>query len=178
MLRGPISGAPHPHPSRRLGVAQRSLGPAGQPGCQTQVLNWSTGWLTIFCQSRSPPTPTKGQCGLDKWTKFVFFSLTRASGNDHTGFGRVFSQSQGGLTHLCLFAHVPGEGNRVVGDLFDVSDGVEALLVVSYNREGEKSLAQHRLRSTCPESLHLGGRDWRIWSSGLSWPRGKFEISA
>lgn len=35
------------------------------------------------------------------------------------------------LTHLGLLVDVPGEGNGVVGDLLDVADGVEALLVVS-----------------------------------------------
>ena len=32
--------------------------------------------------------------------------------------------------YLGLFVHVPGEGDGVVGDFFDVANGVEALLVI------------------------------------------------
>ena len=36
------------------------------------------------------------------------------------------------VAHLGLFVDVPGEGDGVVGDLLDVADGVEALLVVGW----------------------------------------------
>ena len=32
--------------------------------------------------------------------------------------------------HLGLLVHVPSEGDGIVGDLLNVADGVEALLVV------------------------------------------------
>lgn len=35
------------------------------------------------------------------------------------------------VLYLGLFIHVPGEGDGVVGDFFDVADCVEALLVIS-----------------------------------------------
>lgn len=35
------------------------------------------------------------------------------------------------LSHLGLFVGVPGERNGVIGNLLDVANGVEALLVVS-----------------------------------------------
>lgn len=34
-------------------------------------------------------------------------------------------------TNLGLFVHIPGEGDGVVGDFFNVADRVEALLVIS-----------------------------------------------
>lgn len=35
------------------------------------------------------------------------------------------------VTYLCFLVDVPGEGYGIVGDLLNVADGVEALLVVS-----------------------------------------------
>lgn len=32
--------------------------------------------------------------------------------------------------YLCLFVYIPGEGNGIVGDLLNVANGVEALLVI------------------------------------------------
>ena len=40
------------------------------------------------------------------------------------------------VAHLCLLVDVPGEGDSVVGDLLDVADGVEALLVVRWGGGG------------------------------------------
>lgn len=70
----------------------------------------------FFSFSRTTPTHTRprrthtdtrptGSCGKRQWHSFPFY--------------------------LGLFVHVPGEGDGVVGDFFDVADGVEALLVVS-----------------------------------------------
>lgn len=36
------------------------------------------------------------------------------------------------VLYLGLFIHVPGEGDGVVGDFFNVADCVEALLVISW----------------------------------------------
>ena len=39
------------------------------------------------------------------------------------------------LSHLSLLVDVPGEGDGIVGDLLNVADGVEALLVVSWEAQ-------------------------------------------
>lgn len=39
------------------------------------------------------------------------------------------------LSYFSLLIGVPGEGNGVIGNLFDVADGVETLLVVSCNNK-------------------------------------------
>lgn len=35
-------------------------------------------------------------------------------------------------SYLCFFIDIPGEGNGVVSDFFNVSDGVKALFIVSW----------------------------------------------
>ena len=44
--------------------------------------------------------------------------------------------------YLGLFIHVPGEGDGVVGDFFDVANGVEALLVISCKHKQRGGLFQ------------------------------------
>lgn len=50
----------------------------------------------------------------------------------------VFSEA-----YLCLLVDVPCEGDRVVGDLFDIADGIKAFFVVSC---GQKEMLKWALR--------------------------------
>lgn len=38
--------------------------------------------------------------------------------------------------YLCLFIHIPGEGDSIVGDFFNVADCIKALLVISCEETG------------------------------------------
>lgn len=44
-------------------------------------------------------------------------------------------------TYLCLLVDVPCEGDSVVGDLFDIADGIKAFLVVSCGQKEMLRLA-------------------------------------
>lgn len=48
-----------------------------------------------------------------------------------------------GVTHLGLIIDVPCEGDGVVGDLLNVTDGVEAFFVVSCTETKERNLWLH-----------------------------------
>lgn len=96
--------------------------------------------------SGQKPVPTKKQrCEASKRrNKFKLL------GNGCPRFGKVLRATVG-FTNLCLFIHVPGKGDSIVRDLFNVPDGVEALLVVSYGMEREKGLSRvARWGAACP----------------------------
>lgn len=44
------------------------------------------------------------------------------------------------LTHFCFFIHIPGEGNSIIGNLFDVANRIKALLVISCDMKKKKKL--------------------------------------
>lgn len=52
------------------------------------------------------------------------------------------------LSYFGFVICVPGEGNGVVGNLLDVADGVEALLVVSCNKKKFGDSFSSRVRCT------------------------------
>lgn len=54
-------------------------------------------------------------------------------------------------SYFGLFVGVPGKGNGIVGNLFDVSDGVETLLVVS-----------------CGEGVGRVGERWEMTRKGVT----------
>lgn len=58
-------------------------------------------------------------------------------------------------THLRLFVHVPGEGNSIICNLFDVSNRIKALLVISCNIEKEKGFKKVRVTKVICTELSL-----------------------
>lgn len=48
-------------------------------------------------------------------------------------------------THLRLFVHIPGEGNRIIRNLLDVSNRIKALLVISCNMKKGKGFKKVRV---------------------------------
>lgn len=65
--------------------------------------------------------------------------------------------------YLCLLVDVPGEGNGVVGDLLNVADGVETLLVVGCGGAKVRGQRGESKGSTEPREASWGtsGRVWR-----------------
>lgn len=84
---------------------------------------------------------------------FIFF-LLKFLGMHYPSLGK---ERPSWPAHLGLLIHIPGEGNGVVGDLLDVPDGVEALLVISCNGKRKYlSRVAARWHSTCLLAVHLG----------------------
>ena len=141
-----------------LRVAQRKLKGLG---------NWGGRWwpTTLFVRAEATPPQQK--------VKRTFFKKDVCSFSFYSSFWECTRQGFGkgaarrGPTHLGLLVHVPGEGNGIVGDLLDVPDGVEALLVISCNRQREKDLSRAAVRwgSTRLQALRLGSKHTRMGPS-------------
>lgn len=66
----------------------------------------------------------------------------------HLRLGRPRCGESVSLSHLGFLIGVPGEGNGIVGDLLDVADGIEALLVIGCNTQTRDS-ATERFQLGC-----------------------------
>lgn len=42
------------------------------------------------------------------------------------------------MKYLCFVVDVPGEGDGVISNLFNVADGIEAFFVVGYRRQRDE----------------------------------------
>lgn len=68
----------------------------------------------------------------------------------------TFTVSSKKKYYLCLFIHIPGEGDSIVGDFFNVADCIKALLVISCEETGSifrlHSIHSNRWVSEIPSS--------------------------